>query len=115
MNNKDYGNIGEAHAITYYVKQGYLVSKPIFDNAKYDLIVDKNGKLERVQVKTSRFKLSNGKYKVNFRTMGGNRSGTGKVSKISSEYVDTIFIYLDDGREFEFDVSEFENRTCVNL
>lgn len=81
MNNKLQGNIGEAKAIHYYTELGYMVSKPLFENCAYDLIIDKDGMLLRVQVKTSTQKKANGRYDVNLRTMGGNRSGTGKSKK----------------------------------
>lgn len=32
--------------------RGYLVSRPLADGSRYDLVVDRNGSLERVQVKT---------------------------------------------------------------
>lgn len=114
MINKDYGNIGEAAAILHYLKEGFTVSKPLFENCKYDLIVD-NGTLFRVQVKTSRYKVPSGKYQVSFRTTGGNRSGMGKVTTISEDEVDLVFIYLEDGRIFEFPASELMGRSTINL
>ena len=115
MNNKDYGNIGEAEAISFYIKKGYMVSKPLFENCKYDMVVDDGKSLLRVQVKTSRHKTEYGKYQVNLRTRGGNRSGTGQVTRISSEAVDLVFIYLEDGRIFEFTGSELEGKSTINL
>ena len=115
MKNKDYGNIGEVEAISFYTKKGYIVSKPLFENCKYDLIVDDGKSLTRVQVKTSRFTTEYGKHQVNFRTCGGNRSGTGKVSKLSRDEIDLVFIYLSDGRVFEFPIDKLEGRTSINL
>ena len=51
MNSKDKGNIGEALALAEFVKYGVCVSVPYGDNARYDLVADFNGKLNRVQVK----------------------------------------------------------------
>ena len=39
----------------YCIEQGYTVSKPVIDNARYDLILDYNNKLYRIQIKTSRW------------------------------------------------------------
>lgn len=51
MNSKDKGNIGEALAIAKFVELGIQVSIPFGDNARYDLIADFNGKLNKIQVK----------------------------------------------------------------
>ena len=50
---KRIGNIGEAKAISWLVEHGISVSIPFGDNERYDLVIDNNGSLERVQVKTS--------------------------------------------------------------
>lgn len=54
MNSKQKGNITELEIILAFKKLGYEVSLPYGDNARYDLIVDLDGKFIRVQVKTSR-------------------------------------------------------------
>lgn len=51
MNTKTLGDLAELKAALYFAEQGYVVSKPIGDNAPYDLIVDKDNKLQKVQVK----------------------------------------------------------------
>lgn len=51
MISKEKGNIGEAIAIAEFIKRGIQVSIPFGDNARYDLIADFNGKLNRIQVK----------------------------------------------------------------
>lgn len=43
----------ELHCISYFSDCGFLVSTPYGDNGRYDLIVDVNGHLLRVQVKTA--------------------------------------------------------------
>lgn len=59
MNNKDKGNIGEAIAIAEFTKRNIQVSIPFGDNARYDLIADFNGKLNRIQVKYCNQKITN--------------------------------------------------------
>lgn len=51
MNSKDKGNIGEAIALAKFVELGVQVSVPFGDNARYDLIAEFNGKLNKIQVK----------------------------------------------------------------
>ena len=47
------GAITEQKCFLKCIEQGWIVSKPLFDNARYDFIADANGKLLRIQVKTS--------------------------------------------------------------
>lgn len=51
MNSKDKGNIGEAVVLAEFIKREIQVSIPFGDNARYDLIADFNGKLNKIQVK----------------------------------------------------------------
>ena len=51
MNSKTKGNIGESIILTEFVKRGIQVSIPFGDNARYDLIAEFNGKLNKIQVK----------------------------------------------------------------
>lgn len=63
MNKHQKGTISELFASEYFVKNGYIVSKPITDFNEYDLIVD-NGELKRVQVKTIYFDNSKERYMI---------------------------------------------------
>ena len=47
------GSRTEARVTTELLELGISVCAPIFGNERYDLIVDQNGELERVQVKTA--------------------------------------------------------------
>lgn len=51
MISKDKGNIGESIVLAEFIKRGIQVSIPFGDNARYDLIADFNGKLNRIQIK----------------------------------------------------------------
>lgn len=53
MNTKNTGNLGEHIAIVELLKLGVLVSRPLGDNARYDLILDINSKLYTCQVKST--------------------------------------------------------------
>ena len=58
MNSKDKGTIGEALALAEFIKYGIAVSIPYGDNARYDLVADFNGKLNKIQVKYCNQKIS---------------------------------------------------------
>ncbi|GAB6879445.1 hypothetical protein JCM17823_17190 [Halorubrum gandharaense] len=51
-NSKDVGDETEVRVIHDLVSNGYSVSIPFGDNDKYDLIIDDNGSLYRIQCKT---------------------------------------------------------------
>lgn len=52
MDTKQKGNLTELHCLTYFVEQGLEVSIPYGENSRYDMILDYNGKLLRIQCKT---------------------------------------------------------------
>lgn len=54
MNTNQIGKITELEVLSYIIKKGYSVSIPFGDKDRYDQIWDINGKLLRVQVKTSK-------------------------------------------------------------
>lgn len=54
MNNKDTGIKTEFYIINFFIQQGYTVSIPYGDNARYDFILDVKGKLYKIQCKHGR-------------------------------------------------------------
>lgn len=55
MNTKDKGNITEAKILAALVSAGHKVLIPWGDNLRYDLALDQNGSLVRVQCKTGNY------------------------------------------------------------
>ena len=51
MNSKNKGNIGEAIVLAEFTKRNIQVCIPFGDNARYDLVAEFNGKLNKIQVK----------------------------------------------------------------
>ena len=51
MITKEKGNIGEAVILAEFVKRGIQCSLPFGDAARYDLIAEFNGKLNKIQIK----------------------------------------------------------------
>jgi hypothetical protein len=115
MNTKQQGDIGVAKAIYIYTALGYTVSIPNTDNAKYDLVVEKDGKLNRVQVKTTSYKTQYGIYQAMLKTSGGNQSWSGEISRISSNNVDLVFILTEEGITYEFPSEVLNGSATVNL
>jgi len=48
------GGIGEIAVASHFARAGYFVSKPLAEQAPYDLIVDDGKALHRIQVKTTK-------------------------------------------------------------
>ena len=75
LESKQKGLICELQCITFFYQQGYQVSIPYGENSRYDFIVDINGKLIRVQCKTSH-EVDIGVIKFSCRSSKTNSSGT---------------------------------------
>lgn len=86
LNNKQKGNLTELQCISAFVAEGYNVSIPYGDNCKYDFIVDIEGKLLKIQVKTSSSKNKES-FSFSCRTTHVNCSGV-KNQKYSAEEID---------------------------
>ena len=86
------GNLGLGKAIEYFTSQGMTVAIPLNDTQKYDLVVDFNNKLQRISVKTSRYKKPSGNYEVLLKNCGGS-SKEGKIRPFDNTTCDYLFIY----------------------
>ncbi len=70
---KRVGDFSEVMVIAALSRAGYIVSLPLGENHRYDLIVDKDGVLSRVQVKTGR--VRNGAMIFNCHSCHSHRNG----------------------------------------
>ena len=87
MNPKRVGNIGEAKILFEFVKREIPVYIPYGDAEKTDLIADFNGKLQKIQIKTSE-KTKDGYmiFKVNSRTSKNGESTEVSYTKEDIDY-----------------------------
>lgn len=84
------GNIGEAIAIAEFSKRGIPVSIPFGQNAPYDLIVQINNILYRIQCKTTKIVHNNGIMQFSICRTNGFKS----IHTIySNDEIDFIFLY----------------------
>ena len=99
-NSKKQGDAGLGQAIAYFTKNEYDVAIPLTDSCDWDLVVEKDSVLQRVQVKTSHQMASSGNEIFNLRVMGGNRSWSGKSKMVAEQSYDLLFVYhLVTGRQ----------------
>jgi hypothetical protein len=90
---KKIGNIGEAKILCKFVELGIPVYIPFGDNEKADLIADFNGRLNKIQIKTSQ-KSTNGK---------------------SVFHLETSFTHRRKGVRHKYTPSEIDYFACYNL
>ena len=115
MNTKQQGALGVSKAITFFMENGFIVSLPIGDLPRYDLIVDIDGSLKRVEVKTCGLSKSPElSYEVMLRTTSGNRTST-KSTLLSSDDCDFVFIATGDGNQYLFPIIMLEGRSTISL
>ncbi len=101
-------------AIAYFTSCGITVSIPVTDSQKYDLIVDLDGVLSRVQVKTTKYKREGGYYTATIRSMGGNKSCT-TVTKFDNTQVDYLFILTEDKTMYFIPAKEIASTNAIRL
>ncbi len=111
--NKEKGNTGLGIAIAYYSANGYTVSIPLNDTQDYDLIVDKDNILKRVQVKATSCKTKYNKYQVALKSCGGTKGKTYKT--IINTNIYEVFIVTDSMDIFIIPIEKIKNKSTLNL
>ena len=111
--NKEKGNSSLGIAIAYYASNGYIVSIPLNDTQDYDLIVDKDNLLKKIQVKSSSCKTKYGNYQVALKSCGGTKGETYKT--IIDTKIDEVFVVTDTMEMFIIPIEEIKNKTTLNL
>ena len=115
INSKKQGVVGMCYAIAYYSKLGWTVSIPITDSQDYDLLVENtDNNILKVQVKTSRYLTEGGTYQVSLKTCGGNKSGQ-TIKKMDKNYIDLVFVLVDDGSCYSIPTERIESSGSMNL
>lgn len=115
INSKKQGDVGMCYAIAYYSRLGWTVSIPITDSQDYDLLVENtDNNILKVQVKTSRYLTEGGTYQVSLKTCGGNKSGQ-TIKKMDKNYIDLVFVLVDDGSCYSILTEKIESSGSMNL
>lgn len=110
------GNSGIGAAIAWFTSNGYTVSIPLTDTQNYDLVVEIDNRLNRIQVKTTNsIARQNGRYTCDLRTQGGNRSGSGKMTVVDSSTADILFIVTGSGVWYLIPVLDVEGNKSLTL
>lgn len=94
MNSKRIGNIGEAKVLAKFVEMGIPIYIPFGDDEKADLVAEFNGKLNKIQVKTS-IKSKNGCSIFDLTSSTAHRTNGGRRKYLNSE-IDYFALYSLD-------------------
>lgn len=99
MNTKRKGSLAIGEAIAHFTNNGITVLIPISDCDKYDIVIDQNGKLKRIQCKYSNDNEPSGAFIIDLRTFGGYRKKTYHTKYIKEDF-DYLFAYCSNGEKY---------------
>lgn len=110
--NKEKGNSGLGIAIAYYSTNGYIVSIPLNDTQDYDLVVEKDNILKRIQVKATSCK-KNGNYQVALKSCGGTKGNTYKT--LIETNVEELFVVTKDLTIYIIPKKNISNKSTLSI
>lgn len=89
------GYLTEQKCFVKCLEAGYTISKPLFDNARYDFILDTGKKLLRIQVKTSVWNEDHSAFSFNGYSQHSTGNGNKRMKYTSAE-IDYFMTEKDD-------------------
>ena len=98
------GQLTEQKCFVKCLEAGYLISKPLFDNARYDFILDTGEKLLRIQVKTSAWNEDHSAFTFNGYSQHSTGNGN-KRMKYTTKEID-YFMTEKDGTFYLYPAEE---------
>src|SRR5262245_48902901 len=103
---KDKGDLGVLKALADLAEQGFMVLHPMTEHAPFDLVICKDQRFQRVQVRYRRCDRT-GVLEIRFRSIWNDRKGAHRVAMNKSE-VDIVCVYCPETDEcYYFDPSDF--------
>jgi len=107
------GDQGEYSAIAWIGQRCGVALIPLGNCPDYDVAAEIDGRLVRVQVKTTRHEAANGRYVVTLCTRGGNQSWNKIVKRFSAERCDYLFVQAADGRRWFIPADAVQGTTAI--
>lgn len=112
-NNKSKGRFGLTMAIAYYGYKGYTISVPLNDTQDYDIVIDDEERLQKVQVKCTGSLDEYGIYHVSLKSSGGTK---GKLYKrVKDTKIDRVFVVCTNGWMFDIPMSAITQKSVLPL
>ncbi len=119
INQRQQGDLGEASAIEWLTSVGATVLLPVGHSPHFDLVAEANGRLLKVQVKTSTQSVltpdGHRRSAVALATKGGNQSWNGVSRTLDPSRLDYLFVLTGDGRRWFIPSTDLEGRTAISL
>lgn len=127
MNTQQKGMLIQQKCFLKCIEEGYIISKPLFDNARYDFILDTGAKLLKIQVKSSTSNVDNTAF--TFNGYSQHSTGTGnkrmkytnkEIDFFMTEYQNIFYLYPASEEGFTSKTIRFEyplngNKNNINL
>ena len=108
------GDQGEIYAVAWLADQGHLVSVPLGNSSDYDVLAEIQGRIARVQVKTTRC-FRNDRWVVTLATRGGNQSWSGLVKHFSAKRCEYLYVHTAVGRRWFIPSTHVEGGASLRL
>lgn len=105
-NTKLIGDIAQLTVILEFTKRGYQVSSPYGDNAPYDLIIDYEGSLKKVQVK-GRSRLKNKPDTIDVPVVQSKNCITKELYHYAGKVDWILLVDLTDFKIYKIDSDDF--------
>ena len=119
INRRRQGDLGEASAIEWLTSVGATVLIPFGHSPDFDLVAEAQGRLLRIQVKTSTRSTLTGaghqRSAVTLATNGGNQSWTGVSKRLDPSRFDYLFVHTRDGRRWFIPSTVVDARTAITV
>jgi hypothetical protein len=112
-NPRKQGDAGLGLAIAWFACNGFTVAIPLTDSQKYDLVVEKDNRLQRVSVKTTTFRAC-GNFVAGLRVIGSNMRRT-KITPFSADDAELVFIACGDGSRYIIPSKDIASTHSVTL
>ena len=113
-NSKKQGDVGVGIAIGWFVQHGYTVCLPLTDSQDYDIVIEIDGELKKVQVKTTYATSPEGNYVVTLKVSGGNKSRS-SVKHFTKSFADYLFVVTESNVKYFIPVNDIDNKSTMNL
>lgn len=115
MLSKRKGDIAELKVMLYLEENGYNVLTPFGDKARYDLVAEKDGVFERIQVKYRT--LSDGNVLLVDVASNTKVNGCSKRSIYTEDEIDSIIVYCPDTDSlYKLDMDDIRGiKTAISL
>ncbi|MEA2449047.1 MAG: endonuclease, partial [Thermoleophilaceae bacterium] len=105
---------GELSAMLWLASRGASVAVPIGHSPHWDVAAELDGRMIRVQVKTSTF-WRNERWDVTLCTRGGNQSWSGIAKRLDVSRFDYLFVHAGDGRRWFIPAAEVDGGSHLIL